>query len=78
MATQASIEDNKLKVQLFMHDVTLNQNRELASMKQQLLLALAKQEMQLKLALASMKGNKFDQEIYDYEVTYIFICRDSE
>lgn len=78
MATQASIEDNKLKVQLFMHDVTLNQNRELASMKQQLLLALAKQEMQLKLALASMKGNKFDQEIYDYEVTYIFICQDSE
>jgi hypothetical protein len=60
MTTQASIENNKLKVQLFMHDATLKQSRELASMKQQLQLALAKQEMQLKLALAGMKGNKFD------------------
>jgi hypothetical protein len=40
MAIQASIEDNKLKAQLSMHDATLNQSRELASMKQQLQLAL--------------------------------------
>jgi hypothetical protein len=60
MATQASIEDNKLKAQLYMHDSTLNQNRELASMKQHLQLTLAKQEMELKLALAGMKGNKPD------------------
>ena len=58
MATQASIEDNKLKAQLFMYDSTLNQNRILTSMKQQLQLLLAKQEMELKDAVASMKGNK--------------------
>jgi hypothetical protein len=60
MATQARIEDNKLKAQLSMHDSTLNQNRELAGMKQHLQLILAKQEMELKLALAGMKGNKPD------------------
>ena len=44
-----------MKVQLSMH----NQNRELARMKQPLQLFLAKQEMdQLKLKIASMKGNK--------------------
>lgn len=58
MVTQASIEDNKLKAQLSMHDSILKQNRELASMKQHLQLALAKQEMELKFALARMKGNK--------------------
>jgi hypothetical protein len=60
MATQANIEDNKLKAQLSMHDSTLNQNRELASMKQHLQLILAKQEMELKFALAGIKGNKSD------------------
>jgi hypothetical protein len=34
MATQASIEDNKSKAQLFMDDSILNQNRELVGMKQ--------------------------------------------
>ena len=51
IATQANIEDNKLKAQLSMHDATLNQSRELVDMKQQLQLALAKQEMGLKLVL---------------------------
>jgi hypothetical protein len=43
-----------------MHDSTLNQNRELANMKQHLQLILAKQEMELKLALVGIKGNKLD------------------
>ena len=34
MAIQTSIEINKLKAQLSIHDLTLNQNKELASMKQ--------------------------------------------
>jgi hypothetical protein len=58
IATQASIEDNKLKAQLSIHDATLNQSRELVNMKQQLQLALAKQEMELKLVLENIKSNK--------------------
>jgi hypothetical protein len=73
MAIQASIENNKLEAQLSMHDSTLNQNRELADMKQHLQLILAKQEMEIKLALAGMKRNKSDKEIEDYKVIYVFI-----
>jgi hypothetical protein len=40
--TQTSIEDNKLKAQQSIHDVTLNQIRELAGIKQQLQLTLVK------------------------------------
>ena len=56
----SQIEDNKLKTQLSMHDSTLNQNRELVSMKQQLQLSLAEQEMEFKLSLANLKKNKED------------------
>ena len=49
----------ELLTQLSMHDSTLNQNRESASMKQ-LQLLLAKQEMEFKLALANLKKNKED------------------
>ena len=68
----SQIEDNKLKAQLSMHDSTLNRNRELASMKQQLQFLLAKQEMEFKFTLANLKKNKEDKEIEGYRVFYVF------